>query len=135
MEELPREFLFLTRNLFLLLCINEKDATLSIRPESVSGNKQARLVKITSSKQSAEASHLRHATKALFELDTRTVHILRIKQDKKESLAHQQLAVCIIPPGRRRSIAPDGSTPHFHTWLQPAVTHPSSTPGTSKPLQ
>ena len=40
MEELPREFLFLTRNLFLLLCINEKDATLSIRRESVSGNKQ-----------------------------------------------------------------------------------------------
>ena len=40
MEELPREFLFLTRGLFLLLCGNEKDVTLSIRRESVSGNKQ-----------------------------------------------------------------------------------------------
>lgn len=86
MEEIPREFSFLARDLFLLLCGNEKDATLSIRRESVSGNKQARLVKITTSKQSTEASHLRHTAKALFELYTRTVHILRLRQNKRNHL-------------------------------------------------
>lgn len=86
MEEIPREFSFLTRNLFLLLCGNEKDATLSIERESASGNKQARLVKITTSKQSAETSHLRHAAKVLFELYTRIVHILHMRHDKRSHL-------------------------------------------------
>lgn len=86
MEEIPREFSFLTRNLFLLLCGNEKDATLSIQRESASGNKQARLVKITTSKQSAETSHLRHAAKALFELYTRIVHTLHMRHDKRNHL-------------------------------------------------